>query len=104
MGVYFFQKRVRLQLSIVESLSEGHTVGRDSWSERVHNGPVSALTSYFSCSVVSSGRGRGHLKTLGDKMKHKDRQKGWGKQEQPAGPALTTPSPGKAQTGEPKVG
>lgn len=63
----------------MESLSEDHTVGRDSWSECICDGPVSALTSRFFCSVASSGRGRGHLKTLGDKVKHKGRREGMGK-------------------------
>lgn len=95
-GVFIpFQQRKKLQLSTVKSFSEGHTVERDSWSERTCDGPVSALTPLpapnFSCSVASSGRSC--HKTFWDKGKHKRRQKGMREAGTARGPGTHRPLP-----------
>lgn len=82
-----FQQRKKLELTTGKSLSAGHTAERDSWSEHVCGGPVSALAllrpPHFSCSVVSSGRS--HCKSFWDKVEHK------GREGQPAGLVLAAP-------------
>lgn len=67
--------------------TSGHTAERDSWSEHLCGGPVSALAPlrppHFSCSVMSSGRS--HCKSFWDKVERK------GREGQPAGLVLAAP-------------